>query len=71
MRPGYLRIYPTQKRRPGNIGDTEDKPPIILDEVEVGYIPELMKYKAGFPFPYPSRVMPQLRDPMTFNTLMI
>ena len=71
MRPGHLRIYSSKKRRPGNIGAIDDDMPIILDEIEVGYIPELMKYKAGFPYPYPSAAMPPLRDPITFNTLMI
>lgn len=75
MRPGHLRIYSTSKRRPGNIGDIEDEiqvvPVIYHDEVEVGYIPELMKYSASFPYPYPSGSMPLMRDPRTFNTLMI
>jgi hypothetical protein len=71
MRPGHLKIYSSRKRRPGNIGATDDDMPIILDEIEVGYIPDLMKYSAGFPYPYPSSAMPPLRDPRTFNTLLI
>jgi hypothetical protein len=71
MRPGHLRIYASSKRRPGNIGDNEDELPVFYEEVEVGYIPELMKYSSRFPYPYPSAAMPLLRDPMTFNTLMI
>ena len=71
MRPGHLRIYSSSKRRPGNIGDTEDEMYMPYEEIEVGYIPELMKYSPGFPYPYPSAAMPLLRDPMTFNTLMI
>jgi len=68
MRPGYLSIYKIQ-RRPGNIGDTEDD---RFEELEVGYIPELMKYSSRFPYlRYPSRLMPPLRDPMTFNVLLM
>lgn len=69
MRPGYLRHY-SKKHRPGNIGDTEDDTKFYMEE-ETGYIPELLKYSADFPFPYPSRRMPLMRDPITFNTLMI
>jgi len=72
MRPGYLRIYSSKKRRPGNIGDTEDNIPVVWEEVETGYIPDYLKYTPEFPFiRYPSRKMPRLRDPMTFNILSI
>jgi len=84
MRPGYLSNYRENPKRLGNFGDLDipakyaasylnpyDKglPP----EAEVGYIPEYMRYSKVFPnFPFIGHNRsPRLRDPQTFNVLLI
>ena len=67
MRPGYLSGYGEDSTKPGNQGEDT-----ILDDIEVGYIPEHIQYSKIFPnLPFIQRPIVQLRDPRTFNVLMI
>ena len=69
MRPGYLRNYGESKNKPGNLGIIYTN--ALPSELEVGYIPEHLRYSNYFPYNLVERRRLHLRDPMTFNTLMI
>ena len=82
MRPGYLQGYGEDTTRPGNFGNVDAKDAYkylnpadtgMPAEVEVGYIPEHMRYSKIFPnYPIAGRIpFAKPRDPMTFNVLMI
>jgi hypothetical protein len=73
---GYLANYSGNPFKPRNSGtfsgDASDyfdeRNKVLPPEVVTEYIPEYIRYKAGFPYG-PRRT--NLRDPRTFNVLML
>ena len=73
MRPGYLQGYGEDTTRPGNFGDIQASrahrylDPTdtgMPDELEVGYIPEYMRYSKIFPNPASDRLTIQMETNM-------